>query len=448
MEQNSTIYRTYVEILKKELVPAFGCTEPTAIAFCAAKTREILGVMPERVQVEASGNIIKNVKSVVVPNTDGMRGIEAAAAAGILYGDSARGLEVIASAKKEDIEKLPDLLNHLIISLRALHTEHVLEIRITMYAGEHSAMVHIADEHTRIIEIMKDGEALMNTEQDISDRSDGVTAQDASDRSDEDNKVHPADTVTLDYSLLNVKDIVDFADCADLSDVHDIIKRQIKYNTAIAREGLRKKYGACIGQVLMHHEPTLRTKAKAMPAAGSDARMNGCDLPVVINSGSGNQGLTASLPVITYADYYEKDKDSLYRALLVSNLVTLHLKSGIGRLSAYCGAVSAGAGAGAGIAYLMTGDLDVINHTIVNALAVTSGIVCDGAKASCAAKIAMSVEAGILGFEMYQEGNEFYGGDGLVSTGVENTIRNISVLGHDGMQDTDKKIIEIMCEKC
>lgn len=431
MKRESTIYQTYVRILERELVPAFGCTEPTAIAYCAAKAREALGELPDTVEVLASGNIIKNVKSVIVPNTGGQRGIEAAAAAGILYGEASKGLEVIASADPEQISGLPAYMERTHFSMGALDTGHVLEIRIIAEAHGHSAMVHIQDEHTRIVEIRKDGVSLFDEAEEGRKETDNAEA----------------DGEELDYDLLNVRDIVEFADSAQLDDIRAVIRRQIEYNTAIAREGLRRKYGARIGQVLMHHEPSLRTKAKAMPAAGSDARMNGCDLPVVINSGSGNQGLTASLPVITYAEYYEKEEDLLYRALLVSNLVTLHLKSGIGRLSAYCGAVSAGAGAGAGIAYLLTRDLDVINHTIVNALAVTSGIVCDGAKASCAAKIAMAVEAGILGFEMYQEGSEFCGGDGLVCKGVENTIRNISVLGHDGMLDTDKKIIELMCEK-
>lgn len=424
MNRESKVYQTYVQILERELVPAFGCTEPTAIAYCAAKAREVLGDLPATVEVLASGNIIKNVKSVIVPNTGGMRGIEAAAAAGVLYGEASHGLEVIAGASEEQIRRLPGYMKDTHFEINPLDTGHVLEIRITVAGSGHTAMVHIQDEHTRIVEIRKDEEILF--------------------RRDENFRQGEGDQP--DYDLLNVHDIVEFANTAELDDIRAVIERQIDYNTAIAREGLRKKYGARIGQVLMHHEPSVRTKAKAMPAAGSDARMNGCDLPVVINSGSGNQGLTASLPVITYAEYYEKEEDLLYRALLVSNLVTLHLKSGIGRLSAYCGAVSAGAGAGAGIAYLLTQDLDMINHTIVNALAVTSGIVCDGAKASCAAKIAMSVEAGILGFEMYQEGNEFCGGDGLVCHGVENTIRNISVLGHDGMLDTDKKIIELMCE--
>lgn len=428
MNRDSKVYQTYVKILEKELVPAFGCTEPTAIAYCAAKAREALGEQPEKVEVRASGNIIKNVKSVIVPNTGGKRGIEAAAAAGILYGEASKGLEVIAEASKEQIQGLAESMEHIDFCVKALDTEHVLEILITVQAKGHTASVHIEDEHTRIVEITRDGETIFC----LADQETNQAAQ----SSEED----------LDYDLLSVSDIVDFANTAVIEDIRPVIQRQIEYNTAIAREGLHNKYGARIGQVLLHHEPSVRTKAKAMPAAGSDARMNGCDLPVVINSGSGNQGLTASLPVITYAEYYEKEEEALYRALLVSNLVTLHLKSGIGRLSAYCGAVSAGAAAGAGIAYLMTGSLDVVNHTIVNALAVTSGIVCDGAKASCAAKIAMSVESGILGFEMYQEGNEFYGGDGLVSCGVENTIRNISALGHDGMHDTDKKIIELMCE--
>ena len=426
MDKNTPIYKTYVDILTRELVPAMGCTEPIAVAFCAARARDLLGKMPERVEIAASGNIIKNVKSVIVPHTGGMRGLEAAAAVGILYGRAERALEVIAAVTQEEERSLSDRIGELSISVKPLESEHVLDLVITLWAGEDSAAVRICDEHTNVTEIRKNGKSL---------------------------PVSPAASTTEpedepDYGLLRVADIFDFANTVDIEDVRACLSRQIAYNRAIAEEGLQNPYGARIGQVISHRGGDVRTAAIALSAAGSDARMGGCDMPVVIVSGSGNQGMTASLPVIAYATYYQKDEEALLRALTLSNLVTLHLKRGIGRLSAYCGAVSAGAGAGAGIAYLMTGDLSVINHTVVNALAISSGIICDGAKASCAAKIAMAVDAGIMGYEMYREGCEFYGGEGLVSRGIENTIQNIYALGHDGMKETDKKIIEIMTGIC
>ena len=422
----SDTYKTYVEILKRELVPAMGCTEPIAVAFCAARAREELGRMPSRIVIQASGNIIKNVKSVIVPHANGMRGLEAAAAVGILYGDSSRCLEVISSVTREQENSLACEMEKMDISVSALESEHILDLVLTVAEGDDSVSVHVEDEHTNIVEIIKNGRCEYVK----------TPCKDSNDESEP------------DHSLLSVADIFDFANTVDVADIDDIITRQIEYNTAISREGMTNNYGARIGKLLEKRDGAIRTKACAAAAAGSDARMSGCDMPVIICSGSGNQGMTTSLPVITYAKYYEKSREELYRALVLSNLVTLHLKSGIGRLSAYCGAVSAGAGAGAGIAYLLTKDLSAINHTIVNALAISSGIICDGAKASCAAKIAMAVDAGIMGYEMYCEGCEFFGGEGLVSKGVENTIRNIYALGHDGMKETDKKIIEIMTRKC
>ncbi len=420
MLRTSKEYETYVEILKKELVPAMGCTEPIAVAFCAAKAREALGKMPSVVHIQASGNIIKNVKSVIVPHSGGKRGLEAAAAVGILYGDADRELEVISSVTADEEAALGERMSELKITVSPLESEHILDLVVTVSVGDDSASVHIEDEHTNIVEIIKNGKCVFVDRKSI--------------QGDDE----------LDTSLLNISDIFDFANTVKLDDIKDTISRQIEYNTAISREGMEKPYGARIGQLLSHRSNDVRTLACANAAAGSDARMGGCDMPVVICSGSGNQGMTASLPVITYAEYHEKTKDELYRALVLSNLVTLHLKSGIGRLSAYCGAVSAGVGAGAGIAYLLTKDLRMINHTIVNALVISSGIICDGAKASCAAKISMAVDAGIMGYEMCCEGCQFFSGEGLVSKGVENTIRNIYALGHDGMRETDKKIIEIM----
>jgi len=422
MDKNDECYCSYVNILKRELVPAMGCTEPIAVAYCAAKAREVLGEMPKNVEVLASGNIIKNVKSVIIPNSGGMRGISAAAALGILFGKAGKEFEVISDVSDDEKASLKDRMEEMEITVKPFTDGHVLDLKIIVRSENHEASIRICKEHTNIVEIIKDGEWLLKKNHEETEEG----------------------CPEADYSLLNISDIFDFANTVDISDIYETIDRQIKYNTAIAHEGLTNNYGAKIGQILLLRGDDVRIKAKALAAAGSDARMSGCDMPVIINSGSGNQGMTASLPLIAYAEHYQKTDEELFRALVLSNLITLHLKQGIGRLSAYCGAVSAGAGAGAGIAYLMTKDLRTINHTIVNALAISSGIVCDGAKASCAAKIAMAVEAGIMGYDMFCEGCQFYGGDGLVSKGVEQTIKNISALGNEGMKQTDLKIIEIM----
>ncbi len=421
MDRTSKAYKAYIEMLGRELVPAMGCTEPISVAFCAAKAREELGRMPSKVHIQASGNIIKNVKSVIVPHSGGMRGLEAAAAVGILYGDASRELEVISSVGADEKKALAEEMKAFEFKVSSLESEHILDLVVTVYDGDDWVSVHIEDEHTNIVEIISNGRCVFVDRKQVGEKE-----------NDE------------DISLLNICNIYDFANTAEIGDIREIISRQIEMNTAISHEGLTKPYGARIGQLLTRRSDDIRTRACAAAAAGSDARMGGCDMPVIICSGSGNQGMTASLPVITYAEHYGKSEEELYRALLLSNLVTLHLKSGIGRLSAYCGAVSAGVGAGAGIAYLLCGDLKTINHTIVNALVISSGIICDGAKASCAAKISMAVDAGIMGYEMYCEGCQFFCGEGLVSDGVENTIRNIYALGHDGMRETDKKIIEIM----
>ena len=426
MERTSTVYKTYVEILKRELVCAMGCTEPIAIAYCAAVARKALGMLPSEIDVAASGNIIKNVKSVIVPNTGGLRGIEAAAAIGALAGDAEAGLQVVSHVTQEEIAALPGYMEQTAFSVSAAESEFLLDIEVTVRANGHFATVRAVQEHTNIVLVETDAGVLFSKDP------------------DEDTG---KDEGAPDYTLLNVADICEFADTCELDDVRPILERQLSCNCAIAEEGLRGNYGAGIGKVLLTaYGDDVRTRARAYAAAASDARMNGCDLPVVINSGSGNQGITASLPVYIYAKELGVSEEKLFRALLVSNLVTLHEKTGIGRLSAYCGAVSAGAGAGAGITYLHGGGCREISHTIVNALAVTSGIVCDGAKSSCAAKIAMAVEAGILGFEMYSCGKQFYGGDGLVAKGVENSIANFSRLGRVGMRETDKEIIRMMTE--
>ncbi len=426
MERTGVVYKTYVEILKRELVCAMGCTEPIAIAYCAAVARKALGTLPSEIDVAASGNIIKNVKSVIVPNTGGLRGIEAAAAIGALAGDAEADLQVVSHVTPDEIAALPGYMEQTAFSVSAAESEFLLDIEVTVRAGGHFATVRAVQEHTNIVLVETDAGVLFSKDP------------------DEDTG---KDEGAPDYTLLNVADICEFADTCELDDVKPVLERQLACNCAIAEEGLRGNYGAGIGKVLLAaYGDDVRTRARAYAAAASDARMNGCDLPVVINSGSGNQGITASLPVYVYAKELGASEEKLFRALLVSNLVTLHEKTGIGRLSAYCGAVSAGAGAGAGIAYLHGGGCREISHTIVNALAVTSGIVCDGAKSSCAAKIAMAVEAGILGFEMYSCGKQFYGGDGLVAKGVENSIANFSRLGRVGMRETDKEIIRMMTE--
>lgn len=424
MKKEDQCYKTYVEILERELIPAMGCTEPIAIAYCSAKARAVLGCMPDEVKIEVSGNIVKNVKSVIVPNSGGGKGIETAAALGILAGKEEMGLEVLSAVTVEQKDALKDYIKSIGITVCPLETNYLLDMIITVSGGGSETSVRIADEHTNIVEIKKDGKILFEKE---------VKVQ--------------SDENVPDYTLLTVEKIYDFALTADLADVKAVLDRQIQFNTAISDEGMRGNYGANIGRILIkEYGDGVENRAKARAAAGSDARMNGCDMPVIINSGSGNQGMTASLPVIEYAKELGSSEEQLYRALLLSNLITLHQKTGIGRLSAYCGAVSAGAGAATGIAYLYGGDLAAVAHTLVNSIAITSGIVCDGAKASCAAKIAVAVDSGIFGYKMYKNGKQFYGGDGIVAEGVENTIRNIGRLGKEGMKETDKEIIRIMTE--
>lgn len=425
MVKTDARYQAYLQILREELVPAMGCTEPIAIAYGAAIARETLGDVPERVTVEASGSIIKNVKSVVVPNTDHQRGIPAAAAAGIIAGDASKGLEVISGTTGEQIKQMKEFLDH--AEIKVGHVDHgiTFDIIITLYKGDTYAKVRIAGYHTNVVLIEKNGRILKEAET-ADEAQKGLT----------------------DRSLLNMEGIWDFINTADLEDLKEILEPQIRYNQAIAEEGLRGDYGANIGKVLLKTCPhDVRTRARAMAAAGSDARMNGCELPVIINSGSGNQGITASVPVLVYAKELKAKEDKTYRALALSNLTTIHQKTPIGRLSAYCGAVSAGAGAGAGIAYLYGGGFKEVIHTVVNALAIASGVVCDGAKASCAGKIALAVDAGILGYHMYQCGQQFYGGDGIVTKGVENTILNVGRLGKQGMRQTNEEIIKIMIEE-
>lgn len=424
MEKTDIRYQTYLKILQEELVPAMGCTEPIALAYAAAEARKVLGAFPENVKIEVSGSIIKNVKSVIVPNTNHMKGIPAAAAAGIIAGRPEKELEVISEVTDGEREEIRRFLENVKISVEHVETGHVFDITVTESCGEEYAKVRIVDRHTNIVLIEKNGQILFRKELEET----------------------PAEN-HADRSLLNMQDIWEFVQAADTEDVKELLERQIRYNSAIAEEGLLGDYGANIGSVLLRtYGSDIRTRAKAKAAAGSDARMNGCEMPVIINSGSGNQGITCSVPVIEYAKDLGSGKEKLYRALLLSNLTAIHQKSEIGTLSAYCGAVSAGAGAGAGIAYLCGGGYQEIIHTIVNALAIVSGIVCDGAKASCAAKISASVDAGILGYQMYLNGQEFKGGDGIVMNDIEATIRGIGHLGKEGMKGTNEEIIKLMIQ--
>lgn len=417
-----SIYDAYIRLLKQELVPAMGCTEPIAVAYAAAIAERELGILPEKVDICVSANIIKNVKSVIVPNTGGLHGLQAAAAAGIVAGDPEQQLLVISNITVEQQKQIAEYLQKAEFTVRESEVGSLFDIYITLTAGNRQSACRIAEGHTNIVYICRDGQTVYSR---CSEKMD--------------------DGVSPDHALLTVERIAEFADELDVADVKDIFDRQISCNMAIAEEGLRGTYGARIGQVILNtRENDVITRAKAYAAAASDARMGGCEKPVVINSGSGNQGITASVPVVIYARELGASDEQLYRALAVSNLVTIHLKSGIGPLSAYCGVVSAGCGAAAGVTYLYGGKLREIAHTVVNALAINSGVICDGAKASCAAKIASAVEAGILGMQMFHQGSQFYGGDGIVSKGVENTICNVSHLASEGMRKTDAEIIKIM----
>ena len=433
MVRTDDVYQKYVSVLEEELLPAMGCTEPIAIAYAAAKAREVLGDVPERVFLAASGNIIKNVKSVVVPNTGHMRGIYAAVAAGIVAGKADKQLEVIASVTPEEIEKIKEYMKTTEIKVDLADSGLIFDIDITVYKGNDSARVRIVDNHTNIVLIQKGEDVILSKEISKDNKANNIT----------------------DRSFMSVEGILDFADSVEIADIEHLISRQIEYNMAIAEEGLKNSYGANIGSVLLASnksvleqggEAAIKLKARAMAAAGSDARMNGCELPVIINSGSGNQGITASVPVVVYARELGIDKEKMYRALVLSNLLAIHQKTPIGRLSAYCGVVNAGVGAGCGIAYLKGGRLDEIEHTLVNSLAIASGVICDGAKASCAAKIGLAVENGIMGYEMYCQGQQFVGGDGIVKTGVENMIASVGRLGREGMRETDKEILKIMLD--
>ena len=407
-----------------ELRPAMGCTEPIAIAYASSILRKTLGVDPTEIKASFSGNIIKNVKSVIVPATGGRHGIEAALAAGIVSCRPDMRLEVLTVLSDGDAEKIDRLLKECKIEISKLNTGCSFELELYGTNGDNEAIVKISGSHTNVTEVSLNGTDI--TEEYVQ----RTIVEESGDEPD--------------YTLLNVMDIVEYADTAELDVLRPYLLRQIELNMAIAEEGLNGEWGASIGKVMLSMGGDLSRRARAYAAAGSDARMSGCEKPVCIISGSGNQGITASVPVKVYADDMGKSEEELLRALIVSDLITIHQKTGIGTLSAYCGAISAGVGAGAGICYLHGGKFREIAHTLVNSVAILSGTICDGAKPSCAAKIAMAVEAGIMGYEMWKMGSQFHGGDGIVEKGVENTIKNVGRLARDGMSDTDRAIIDIM----
>ncbi len=422
MKKEDAVYRQFLDILHEELRPAMGCTEPIALAYGGAKARALLGGLPEKITAYVSGNIIKNVKSVIVPNTGGLHGIPAAICAGVVAGDESRELQVISQVSDAQREQLRQYLDTVNLRICPADSGLIFDIDLRMERGEDRVRLRIVNHHTNIAYMEKNGEVLL---------------------------CRPVENASEDHltdkSCLSIQRIVEFADAVDIEDIRDCVGEQIRCNMAIAEEGIRGNWGANIGRVLLHHQGGILSKrAAAYAAAGSDARMSGCEMPVIILSGSGNQGITASVPVAVYAEAYHKSEEEMLRAVALSDLVTIHQKTGIGRLSAYCGAISAGCGAGAGVVYLRGGGVDAVAHTVVNAIAILSGTICDGAKPSCAAKIAAAVDAGILGCDMYLDNQQFYSGDGIITKGVDKTVTNVGRLAREGMRETDKTILSIM----
>jgi len=413
-------YQDYVAILKEELIPAMGCTEPIAIAYAAATCRDLLAQPVEKCRLVVSGPIIKNVKSVVVPNTGGLKGLDAAVAAGVVGGKAEAMLEVVAGITEEQHALIRAFMAEKPIEIVPADNDVPFYIDLTLFGGGHSARVVIAEHHTNILRTERDGAVLFEK------------------------KEEPGNPFGTDHATLNVADIWDFVNTVRLDDVRPLLRRQAEYNSAISAAGLAEDWGAEVGKTLMGTGTDLKTRARAAAAAGSDARMSGCELPVVIVSGSGNQGITATMPVLEYAKALGASEDRTLRALMLSDLIAVHQKTGIGRISAFCGAVCAGIGAACGVAYLDGCSRDAVDQIIVNALGICSGMVCDGAKPSCAAKISMSVEAGLLGYEMYRKQRGFHGGDGILKKDVEETIAAVGEMASKGMRETDRTILQIM----
>ena len=433
---DQTLYQNHLEILKEELLVALGCTEPIAIAYAGAKARQLLGEMPERCVVKCSGNIIKNVKGVIVPNSGGMRGMDVAATLGIVGGDPERELAVLETVTPEDIQTTQKLVRQGFCTCELVEGVDNLYIVVELEGGGHTAEIEIQEHHNNITYMKRDGEVLLNRRPDPNREKKETGA---------------------DRMLLNVENILEFADAVRMEDVEELIGRQIAYNTAISDEGLKGKYGVETGRILMENAQRasglnrVRLQARAAAAAGSDARMSGCSLPVVINSGSGNQGITVTMPIVTYAREWNAAQELLYRALVLGNLISVHQKKYIGSLSAYCGATSAATGAACGVAYMrlhQTGERErvyqVLCDTITNSIETLGGMVCDGAKASCAAKIGLAVENALMALELSLAGNVFQPGEGMTMENPEDTIAAVGRMGRVGMKSTDVEILNIM----
>ncbi|WP_028328641.1 serine dehydratase subunit alpha family protein [Brachyspira alvinipulli] len=421
---DNKLYNNYIDILKEELVPALGCTEPIAIAYAGAKIRDIVGEIPDSIVVKCSGNIIKNVKGVTVPNSNGLKGIDIAAVLGLVGGDSSKNLEVLSTVKQEDIDKTKELVKSGFCECDLIEGSENLHIIIEAKYKNTYSSIEIKNAHTNITKIIKDGKEIF-------------TADNASNEKE-----------LADRESLKIKEILNFANEVNIEDIREIILRQIEMNTAISEEGIKNEYGSSIGRTLLkYYGDDVRNKAKAYASAGSDARMGGCPMPVVTNSGSGNQGITVSIPVIEYAKYMNVSEEKLYRALVLSNLIAILQKKHIGKLSAFCGVVCAATGAASGIAYLHDADYNIISNTITNALCTIGGMVCDGAKASCASKISEAVDCGILAYNLAKDGKVFKSGDGLVKDDIEATIDSIGRMAKEGMKGTDIEILNIMIDK-
>ena len=421
---NNKLYKNYIDILKEELIPALGCTEPIAIAYAGAKIRDVVGEIPDSITVKCSGNIIKNVKGVTVPNSGGLKGIDIAAVLGLIGGDSNKNLEVLSTVKEEDIDKTKELVKNGFCNCDLIEGSENLHIIIEAKYKNTYSSIEIKNAHTNITKIIKDGKEIFTSDNSNSDKE------------------------LADRESLKIKEILNFANEVNIEDIREIISRQIDMNTAISKEGIKNEYGSCIGRTLLkYYGDDIRNKAKAYASAGSDARMGGCPMPVVTNSGSGNQGITVSVPVIQYAEYMKVSEEKLYRALVLSNLIAILQKKHIGKLSAFCGVVCAATGAASGIAYLHDADYKIISDTITNALCTIGGMVCDGAKASCASKISEAVDCGILAFNLARDGKVFKSGDGLVKDDIEATIDSIGRMAKEGMKGTDIEILNIMIDK-
>jgi len=420
------IYNCYLAILKSELIIALGCTEPIAIAYAAAMARKVLGAEPDHCEVSCSGNIIKNVKGVTVPNSGGQKGIVTAAILGVVGGDADKELAVLEGVTDEDRMRTKKLCKTDFCSCKLIEGTESLHIIVELTKGNHKVLVELKQYHTNITRIVKDSKELPVKKKQVQ----GTNLEEP------------------DKSQLNLEGILEFADEINIADVEEIIANQISYNTALSEEGMQNSYGAEIGRTMLKEcdKNDIRVLAQAYAAAGSDARMSGCPMAAVINSGSGNQGITVTMPVVKYADFLQVSRERLYRSLVVANLVAIHQKRFIGNLSAYCGAVSAACGAGSGIAYMQGYGLDVIAKQITNTIATIGGMVCDGAKASCAAKISAAVNVSLLGLQLAIDNHSFSSGEGLVKDDVEQTIRSIGRMGRVGMKSTDIEILNIMLE--